>query len=269
MTRTAALTARQQRQRLLLFAIVVLVVFLVVLVVATTQGTSARTGGQAPGPVATLLPSPTSEPTGASSDPPAPGESAPPSDPAPASATAEQTIAMLATLPAAGGRATGYHRDDFGSAWADVDHNGCDTRNDILQRDLLDEALRAGSRCVVATGTLHDPYTATDIAFVRGPGTSDEVQIDHIVPLSWAWGYGANSWDDATRRAFANDPRNLRAVDGSANMAKGDSGPSEWLPANVGFRCDYVEEFVGVLADYRLAVPDADRQAMRTVLATC
>ena len=28
-----------------------------------------------------------------------------------------------------------YSRDEFGQRWADVDRNGCDTRNDILRRD--------------------------------------------------------------------------------------------------------------------------------------
>ena len=31
---------------------------------------------------------------------------------------------------------TGYTRDQFGPSWKDVDANGCDTRNDILKRDL-------------------------------------------------------------------------------------------------------------------------------------
>ena len=46
---------------------------------------------------------------------------------------------------------TGYSRDQFGAAWADVDHNGCDTRNDILARDLTGETFKPGTHdCVVA-----------------------------------------------------------------------------------------------------------------------
>ena len=37
---------------------------------------------------------------------------------------------------------TGYTRAQFGPAWADVDRNGCDTRNDILKRDLTKEVLK-------------------------------------------------------------------------------------------------------------------------------
>ena len=31
---------------------------------------------------------------------------------------------------------TGYDRDLFGNGWGDPDRNGCDARNDILDRDL-------------------------------------------------------------------------------------------------------------------------------------
>ena len=73
-----------------------------------------------------------------------------------------------------------------------MDRNGCDTRNDILARDLEGETFKPGTRdCVVLTGTLDDPYTATTIAFERGNATSSAVQIDHVVALSDAWQKGA------------------------------------------------------------------------------
>jgi hypothetical protein len=70
---------------------------------------------------------------------------------------------------------TGYTREQFGPAWTDdnndaLGHNGCDTRNDILRRDLVQQTLKPGTNgCVVLTGVLHDPYTGTAIHFVRGP----------------------------------------------------------------------------------------------------
>lgn len=43
----------------------------------------------------------------------------------------------MSTLTVTGrGPKTGYDREQFGSAWTDVDRNGCDTRNDVLNRDL-------------------------------------------------------------------------------------------------------------------------------------
>ena len=90
---------------------------------------------------------------------------------APASASGDAASA-LAALPVKG-RApkTGYDRDQFGPAWADVDRNGCDTRNDVLARDLTGETFKPGTHdCVVLTGTLADPYTGKTIAFTRGQG---------------------------------------------------------------------------------------------------
>ena len=249
MTRTRTAISREQRQRLLLVALALLTLLAFAVALALLQASTARPDA-APTPSATLV-GPTPETPQQSSD------------------AAAAALAALDAIPVASGRAPGYERDAFGSAWLDTDHNGCDTRNDILARDLREETLKAGSACVVASGVLDDPYTATVIRFVRGVGTSDEVQIDHLVPLSWAWGYGAGGWTDDRREAFANDPLNLRAVEGSANMSKGDSGPGEWMPANAAFRCDYVESFVAVVAGYRLMIPNADRVAIREVLASC
>ncbi|WP_203669637.1 HNH endonuclease family protein [Cellulomonas pakistanensis] len=164
---------------------------------------------------------------------------------------------------------TGYDRDQFGPAWADVDRNGCDTRNDVLARDLADVTFEDGTHeCVVLTGTLDDPYTGDVIDFERGPNSAD-VQIDHVVALSDAWQKGAQQWDAETRRRFANDPANLLAVDGPANGAKGDGDAATWLPPSTGYRCAYVARQVRVKAAYGLWVTHAERDAMSRQLDAC
>jgi hypothetical protein len=163
---------------------------------------------------------------------------------------------------------TGYTRAQFGPAWADVDHNGCDTRNDILNRDLVGVTWRAGTHdCVVITGTLDDPYTAKTINFVKADAIA--VQIDHVVALGDAWQTGAQGWTAATREQFANDPLNLLAVDGPANEQKSDSDAASWLPPNRAFRCAYVARQITVKAIYRLWVTGAEHDAMANVLAGC
>jgi hypothetical protein len=176
---------------------------------------------------------------------------------------------VLATL-AVKGRApkTGYDRDQFGPQWADVDRNGCDTRNDVLARDLTDEAFKPGTHdCVVTSGTLADPYTGRTIAFVKGDGSS--VDIDHVVALSDAWQTGADRWDEARRTALANDPLNLLAVDYSANRQKGDGDAATWLPPERGYRCAYVARQVAVKAAYGLWVTQAEHDAIAGVLQGC
>ncbi|MBS3179173.1 MULTISPECIES: HNH endonuclease family protein [unclassified Pseudoclavibacter] len=130
------------------------------------------------------------------------------------------SVAAAAGLRTVNSSQVGYDRDLF-AHWSDPDGNGCDARNDILQRDLTNIALRAGDGCVVERGTLTDPYTGDVISFTRGVATSGAVHIDHIVPLAAAWTGGANTWDAGQREAFANDLMNLQAVDGRANSAKG------------------------------------------------
>lgn len=163
----------------------------------------------------------------------------------------------------------GYERDQF-NHWSDPDGNGCDARNDMLQRDLDDITLRQGSNCIVESGTLHDPYTGRTIDFTRGVGTSTAVQIDHIVPLSYAWQAGAADWSDAQREAFANDPHNLIAVDGPTNGSKSDSLTGEWMPPNQEFHCEYIAHVTYVMTQYELAFTSVDDQeAILETAADC
>lgn len=135
--------------------------------------------------------------------------------------------------------ATWRARTQFGQAWTDDTdreltrpwgHNGCDTRNDALARDLVEAHLKPGSRCVVVSGRLHDPYTGSTLAWRRGRHTSTTVQIDHVVALGNAWITGAQKLSPLQRTALANDPLNLLAVDGPANEAKRDRDAATWLP---------------------------------------
>jgi hypothetical protein len=160
---------------------------------------------------------------------------------------------------------TGYTRTQFGDGWAL--QNGCDTRNIILYRDLVNT--KVNEKCQIESGLLHDPYTGKDIAFVRGTSTSDDVQIDHVVALSDAWQSGAQQLTFSERVSFANDPLELLAVEGAANQQKSDGDAATWLPANKAFRCQYVARQIAVKKKYRLWVKSAEKDAMVRVLSTC
>jgi hypothetical protein len=184
---------------------------------------------------------------------------------------ANKALVQLESIPVKG-RApkTGYSRDEFGPAWADTDHNGCDTRNDILARDLTDQTFRSGTNnCVVTSGFLADKYTGTTINFVRGQDTSTDVQIDHIVSLSDAWQKGAQQLSADQRKELANDPLNLMAADGPTNSAKGDKDAATWLPPNKAFRCEYVARQTAVKARYSLWVTQAEHDAIAGLLEGC
>jgi hypothetical protein len=178
-------------------------------------------------------------------------------------------LALLAKVQVKG-RApkTGYDREEFGPAWADTDRNGCDTRNDILARDLTGETFRPGTHdCVVLTGRLDDPYTGRSITFAKAH--ANEIQIDHVVALSDAWQKGAGQWIDDRRVQFANDPLNLLAVSGPVNVSKSDSDAASWIPPNRSYRCAYVARQVAVKAKYGLWVTQPESAAIKRVLRGC
>jgi Protein of unknown function (DUF1524) len=165
---------------------------------------------------------------------------------------------------------TGYTREMFGQQWRDVDRNGCDQRNDVLARDLVDTTFKTGTGdCVVLSGTLHDPYTGRSVAFVRGPNTSDDIQIDHVVALSDAWQTGAQQLGPTARELLANDPLNLIATAGAVNQAKGDSNAASWLPPERAAWCPYVARQVAVKTTYRLWITPAERDTIAGILAGC
>jgi len=189
----------------------------------------------------------------------------------PLEASTVTASAVLETL-AVKGRApkTGYERSQFGPAWSDVDRNGCDTRNDILNRDLTSIIYKPGThQCVVLSGTLLDPYSGEKIAFERGVATSSDVQIDHVVALSNAWQTGAFKLTYEKRLAFANDPMNLLAVKGRLNSQKGDGDAATWLPPLKSIRCAYVAQQIVVKAKYGLWVTPPEKAAMVGLLSKC
>lgn len=199
---------------------------------------------------------------------------APPPSPAPANPRYDLARQQLQDLPVRGwDRTSDFQRAQFGEAWSDdvnveFGHNGCNTRDDILRRDLKDLVVRPFT-CFAQSGTLVDPYTGAVISFVRSPQTSGSVEIDHVVSLADAWYKGARAWDPQRRLDFANDPRNLLAVSPKANFDKAFRDAASWLPPNQAFRCDFVARQVEVKAAYGLWLSAKEKKAMTDVLSRC
>lgn len=174
----------------------------------------------------------------------------------------------------------GYDRDcdagggcSFGTAWTDATDapdsgNGCDTRDDVLREQLVSVRVDPGSSgCKVAAGTLVDPYTGREVDFAK---LHFDIDIDHVVPLAYAWDMGAAAWTQQQRDDFANDTSvELLASWGPANEEKGDSGPADWLPQDRAFRCDYVLRFLQAAVKYRLPITESDARAVQKVAREC
>ncbi|GAB3469845.1 hypothetical protein GCM10027519_42640 [Kineococcus endophyticus] len=167
-------------------------------------------------------------------------------------------LTALPLAPEAG--AERYARTLFGQTWADVDGNGCSTRNDVLARDLTN-VKTAADGCAVTYGVLADPYSGLTVQFQRGQETSRLVPIDHRVPLAEAWASGASGWTEDERLRFANDPANLVATTEGENSGKSDQDPAEWLPSWRGGWCTYTVAYIDVKATWRLSVDQAEADA--------
>lgn len=148
-----------------------------------------------------------------------------------------------------------YDRDAFGG-WADTDGDCRNTRHELLADLSTVPARWSASGCTVRHGRWHDPYTDRIHTEAR------KLDIDHLVPLAWAWDHGAARWSDAKRARFANDPVNLFPVTAAVNRQKGAKGPLEWLPPSAGFHCGYVLRFRRVTVKYGLGLPRREARAM-------
>ena len=168
----------------------------------------------------------------------------------------------------------GYVRAAFGSAWFDIDGNGCNQRDDVLLRDAVPGTARYAQqgRCDhdVLAGTWVDPYTGRRLVFddLKLPAQAEAIQIDHLVPLAEAWASGAADWSADRRKGFANDLAELLAVDGPTNASKGDDDPAAWRPRK-GFQCTYAVRWIGTKARWDLAVDRPERRALTAMLGYC
>jgi hypothetical protein len=139
----------------------------------------------------------------------------------------------------------GYKRSAFGRGWDDVDGDCQNSRAEaLIAQSSTDVRFADERRCRVVTGRWISPFTGRVIQ------NASEIDIDHVVPLKWAWERGANTWSRDKREKFANDPVNLWSVELSLNRQKGAKGPEEWLPP--AGQCGYVARFVRITKQYGL-----------------
>lgn len=155
-----------------------------------------------------------------------------------------------------------YSRKLF-SHWSDDDKNCINPRHELLIK-LSTSTITYKNSCNVDRGRWLDPYT--DKTFY----SAKDLDVDHMVPLKWAWDRGANLWSAAKRKRFANDEVNLFAVQASVNKQKGALGPLEWLPPNERFHCQYLVWFIRATKMYDMQLRSEEVVAMnRLKIAKC
>ena len=117
-----------------------------------------------------------------------------------------------------------YNRKNW-RHWIDEDRDCQNTRAEILIfESILPIKFRGNKKCTVLSGKWYDPYSD------RYWFLASDLDIDHIVPLYWAYNHGGKNWTNKKKSIFANDIENLIAVEDGLNQEKGSKGPDNWLP---------------------------------------
>ena len=151
-----------------------------------------------------------------------------------------------------------YQRTMYGNGW-DRSEDGS-TRDKVLKRDLTDITYSA-DRKTILTGTLVCPYSGATCVYKRGLSTVD---VDHIIPLSFAYKRTVDSWTSEKRKEFANDMRNLILVSAGENRMKGDKGPTEYLPLiNVK---SYLRWFYFIANQYKIPLTNTEKDIIFNVV---
>lgn len=184
-------------------------------------------------------------------------------------------VSQLNTVTVANAQTVDYERSEW-KHWVSQPGTSCwDTREAVLYRDaekgstvLLDKSgsitSNKGSACSIKSGKWVDPYSGKVFT------DPSDLDVDHVVPLSYTAQHGGQGWDSNKKRDYANDltdSRHLLAASAGENRSKGDSGPSEYKPkTNL---CQYGMDWTSVTSKWNISVTQADKDSIASMLATC
>jgi hypothetical protein len=155
------------------------------------------------------------------------------------------------------------YRRELYPTWRDIDHDGCDAREQALVAQSTTPAQVSFPGCQVVAGDWVSPYD--------GFATSDpsELDADHLVPLENVHESGGWQWDAATRLAYANDQAVLVMVSAHSNRSKGASTPADWRPPLEAYWCTYATRWVTLKEQWHLTATTRERDALGQMLETC
>lgn len=172
--------------------------------------------------------------------------------------------------------------------WISINDSCWNSREEILFRDAvpgsvmllnkqMEKTTEIGDACAIGfleekdgkrrintenSGEWIDPYSKDIIT------SSSDVDIDHVVPLSYAHKNGGQAWTAELKEKFANDPDNLLATSAKENRSKGDKGPAKYMP-KTPYKCQYAKTFTSVIYKYGLKLTESDKKSLEKAIRTC
>jgi hypothetical protein len=156
-----------------------------------------------------------------------------------------------------------YDRSDW-PHWSDDDRDCQNTRHELLLTDSsVSVTFKSDKQCNILVGSWYDPYSNKTYTI------SKDLDLDHIVPLKFAHGHGADKWSRERKKQFANDNGNLLLVNASLNRQKGAKGLDEWLPPNQSYRCEYIARFNSVMTQYELSYIPSEKRIISRMVKAC
>lgn len=173
---------------------------------------------------------------------------------------ASSSLKTLEGIPTVEAKEVEYARGD----WKHWTGSPCDTREEVIKG--TGEGVKTDEDCRAQSGKWTDPYTGDVFT------DASKMDLDHTLPLGYVAKHGGNGWSADKKTKFANDKSQLLLVGASPNRAKGDKGPSEWMPSNKDFACDYAELWVTTADKYAgdgFGLAKADKESLRKTLETC
>lgn len=156
-------------------------------------------------------------------------------------------------------------RDDSAYSRKDWKHwigSPCNTRETAL-KDYGKDVVADPKTCKIKSGTWVDAYSGETITDPK------MIDVDHIIPLKAANMLGGSSWSPELKQQYANDPDVLIPVSARENRSKSDKGPSDYMPPNKAYQCEYAKRWVNVSVKYNLSVTPADKKVLTSALQGC
>lgn len=157
----------------------------------------------------------------------------------------------------------GYDRDQW-PHWSSIPGSCFTVRDKVLTEESWGPVTTVpayNGRCRVTEGLWRDQYTGREF------NNSQDVDVDHVVPLAEAYESGGHAWDQERRQAYANelaDEDHLMVVyDRENQVEKGKGDPAEYLPPNEAFLCDYLQAWVRIKARWNLTMDSIEVEAIR------
>ena len=154
-----------------------------------------------------------------------------------------------------------YSRDKFGEGWNT--YRGCITvREHVLIQNSKEMIVMDSKNCNIKKGKW---YSIWENKYYDEP---EKLDIDHTVPLKWAYIHGASEWTDRQRNDYANNytsDKHLVPLSVYSNRSKGSKGPDKWLPPYN--KCLYIRTFIIIVDDYKLKLSDKETISFNDILS--